>query len=109
MKKMIAGIGTLAVGVALASSALAQTETYPMGISSPAFGPGPSGATPPAAASTTQPSRSPSQSVPRSTNASTRANSSFASAPPERTEVYQTYPMGISSPAYGPGAAGSTR
>jgi hypothetical protein len=108
MKKMIAGIGTLAVGVALATSALAQTETYPMGISSPAFGPGPSGATPPAAASTAQ-SRSPSPSVPRSTNASRSANSSFASAPPERTEVYQTYPMGISSPAYGPGAAGSTR
>ena len=59
MRKVIAGIGTLAVGVALtAGSALAQTETYPMGISSPAYGPGSSGANPPAAAATSQPSRS---------------------------------------------------
>jgi len=41
MRKVVAGIGTLALGLTLAAgSALAQTETYPMGISSPAFGPG---------------------------------------------------------------------
>jgi hypothetical protein len=44
MKKVLAGIGTLAFGLTLAAgSALAQSQTYPMGISSPAFGPGVSG------------------------------------------------------------------
>ena len=53
MKKVLAGIGTLAFGLTLAAgSALAQSQTYPMGISSPAFGPGVPGATPPAAATT---------------------------------------------------------
>jgi hypothetical protein len=44
MKKVLAGIATLAFGLTLAAgSALAQSQTYPMGISSPAFGPGVSG------------------------------------------------------------------
>src|SRR5205085_12663633 len=113
MRKVIAGIGTLAVGVALtAGSALAQTQTYPMGISSPAYGPGSSGANSPAAAAASQPSaaattsqssRSATTSQPsRPTANSSTANSSFASAPSERSEIYQTYPRGISSPAYGP-------
>ena len=110
MKNVIAGFGTLAASVALvAGSALAQTGTYPMGISSPAYGPGVSGGTPPAAASTTQPSSSATTSQPPSTANSSTANSSFASAPSERSEIYQTYPMGISSPAYGPGVAGGAR
>jgi len=97
MKKALAGIGTLAFGLTLAAgSALAQSQTYPMGISSPAFGPGVSSATPPAAATTSPPSRA-------------TANSSLASAPSERSDVSQTYPMGISSPAFGPGVSGGAR
>ena len=100
MKKVLAGIGTLAFGLTLAAgSALAQSQTYPMGISSPAFGPGVSGATPPAAATTNPPSRS----------ATASANSSLASAPSERPDVSQTYPMGISSPTFGPGVSGGAR
>jgi len=96
MKKVLGGIATLAFGLTLAAgSALAQSQTYPMGISSPAFGPGVSGATPPAAATTNPRSRS--------------AHSSLASAPYERPDVSQTYPMGISSPAFGPGVSGGAR
>ena len=44
MKKVLGGIATLTFGLTLAAgSALAQSQTYPMGISSPAFGPGVSG------------------------------------------------------------------
>ena len=96
MKKVLAGIGTLAFGLTLAAgSALAQSQTYPMGISSPAFGPGVPGATSTAAATTTRPPRS--------------AHSSLASAPYERPDVSQTYPMGISWPAFGPGVSGGAR
>jgi hypothetical protein len=105
MKKVLARIGTLAFGLTLAAgSALAQSQTYPMGISSPAFGPGVSGATPPAAATTNTPSRSARTSRP----SRAMANSSLASAPSER-DVSQTYPMGISSPAFGPGVSGGAR
>ena len=104
MKKVLAGIGALAFGLALAGgSALAQSQTYPMGISSPAFGPGVAGATPPAAATTSQPSRSARRRSSRETG-----HSSLASAPSER-DVSQTYPMGISSPAFGPGVSGGAR
>ena len=103
MKKVLAGIGTLAFGLTLAAgSALAQSQTYPMGISSPAFGPGVPGATPPAAA-TTNPRHVRKSAVAAS------ANSSLASAPSERPDVSQTYPMGISSPAFGPGVSGGAR
>jgi hypothetical protein len=103
MRKVLAGLGTLALGLTLAAtSALAQSQTYPMGISSPAFGPGVSGATPPAEATANPPSRSATTS--RRSRAS--ANSSLASAPSERSDVSQTYPMGISSPAFGPGVSG---
>ena len=72
MKKVLAGIGTLAFGLTLAAgSALAQSQT------------------------TNRPSRS--------------AHSSLASAPYERPDVSQTYPMGISSPAFGPGVSGGAR
>jgi hypothetical protein len=105
MRKVVAGIGTLALGLTLAAgSALAQTETYPMGISSPAFGPGVQNTTPPAAATTTRPSR-PART---SRTSHPAANSSLASAPSER-DVTQTYPMGISSPAFGPGVSSGAR
>ena len=105
MKKVLTGIGALAFSLTLAaSSALAQSETYPMGISSPAFGPGVSGATPPAV--TTNP---PARSATTSRRSRARANSSLASAPAERSDVSQTYPMGISSPAFGPGVSGGAR
>ena len=98
--KKVACISTLAFGLALAGgSALAQSQTYPRGISSPAFGPGVAGATPPAAATTDQPSR-----LTRSRSSRATAHSSLASEPSER-DVSQTYPMGISSPAYGPGVS----
>jgi hypothetical protein len=104
MRKVVAGIGTLALGLTLAAgSALAQTETYPMGISSPAFGPGVSNATPPAAATT-----NPQRSTRTSRTPSPTANSSLAAAPSERG-VTQTYPMGISSPAFGPGVSSGAR
>jgi hypothetical protein len=106
MKKVLAGIATLAFGLTLAAgSALAQSQTYPMGISSPAFGPGVPGATPPAAATTNPPSRSATTSRPSRAS----AHSSLASAPYERPDVSQTYPMGISSPAFGPGVSGGAR
>jgi hypothetical protein len=106
MKKVLAGIGTLAFGLTLATgSALAQSQTYPMGISSPAFGPGVSGATPSAEATTNPPSRS----APRGRRSHASANSSLASAPSDRSDVSQTYPMGISSPAFGPGVSGGAR
>jgi hypothetical protein len=105
MRKVVAGIGTLALGLTLAAGlALAQTETYPMGISSPAFGPGVQNTTPPAAATTTRPSR-PART---SQTSHPTANSSLASAPSER-DVAQTYPMGISSPAFGPGVSSGAR
>jgi len=106
MRKVLAGIGTLAFSLTLAAgSALAQSQTYPMGINSPAFGPGVSGATPPAAVNTNPPSRSAKTTRPSRAT----ANSSLASAPSERSDVSQTYPMGISSPAFGPGASGGAR
>ena len=104
MRKVLVCIGTLAFGITLtAGSALAQSETYPMGISSPAFGPGVSGATPSAPTTTSRPSHSATRPSHET------ANSSFANAPSNRSDVSQTYPMGISSPAFGPGAAGSGR
>jgi hypothetical protein len=90
MRKVLACIGTLAFGITLAAgSALAQSETYPMGISSPAFGPGVSSATPPAATTTSRPSRS----ATRRRQSHATAKSSFAHAP-------------SSSPAVVPGAPG---
>jgi len=54
--KKVACISTLAFGLALAGgSALAQSQTYPMRISSQAFGAGVAGATPPAKATKSQP------------------------------------------------------
>ena len=80
MKKVLAGIGTLAFGLALAGgSALAQSQTYPMGISSPAFGPGVAGANPPPTA-TTNPS---SRSARRSRSSGATGHSSLEFAPSE--------------------------
>jgi hypothetical protein len=92
MKKIAINSAMLALSVAFASGpALAQdvSQTYPMTISSPAFGPG-------------VPSRV--QRPVRSAYARSLTNV-YAYAPYEvpTRNVSQIYPMTISSPAFGPG------
>jgi hypothetical protein len=88
------GLGVLALGTALASvPAFAQEvwQTYPMTISSPAFGPGPAQ---PFVAPAARPAR------PRYARRSGYNSMARVDLPQHgRCEVWQTYPMTISSPA----------
>ena len=84
--KITMSLGALALGLALAPvPAFAQEvwQTYPMTVSSPAFGPGVARPAAPAV-------RPLYNVVPQAPAAAGR-------------EVWQTYPMTISSPAFGPG------
>lgn len=91
MRKIILGLGALALGVGLASgAALAQTGTYPFTISSPAFGPG--------VPASNVPARRP---VTRAHE--TYAHAVYPHAYMAQPEVWQTYPLTVASPAFGPG------
>lgn len=89
--KLNLGLGALVLGAALASvPAFAQEvwQTYPMTISSPAFGPGPAKTFPPPATRPERPTYTPKHVY----------NSAYL---PQggRCEVWQTYPMTVATPA----------
>jgi|ERR1035437_2657543 hypothetical protein len=97
MRKITITLGTLALGVALASfSAFAQEvwQTYPGTIATPAFGPG--------VAKGNQPAAKPLNATPFEKMYNYMPNEQ---APPAQAlpEVWQTYPGTISTPAFGPG------
>jgi len=86
--KMIISVSVLALGVALASAPTFAQEvwqTYPLTISSPAFGPGP---VTPFQAPAAKPAARPLYNVVPAPQAGL-----------SRCEVWQTYPMSISTPA----------
>ncbi len=93
MRKTTIIFAALALGLTLASSStFAQSRTYPMTISSPAFGPGVSASNLPVA-------RPAEYSDERS---------SYAYAPSAQLpDVSEIYPMTISSPAFGPSVTGA--